>query len=375
MTEKEIRELRRRFRPDQSNISNIMGCLVNGEKEIVAQFDQSTATSSSEDTELLLSVMKKVLSGGLGTNLLPLEFSTAQVSDSAQHRLLMQLRASACKDKDALTRFYQNVIQSVSMDGSYVILLTADRYDVFSNAADGERALESDHVFSYIVCCICPVKPSHGGLSFSPQENALRAVGIRSVLGAPALGFLFPAFDDRAANIYGTLYYTRDISDVHPAFIENIFGTDLPLSASEQKDGFGACLTQSLADECEFEVMRSVHGQISAMVEEHKNAREEQPLTLSRENLQTVLQYCGVDEEKVEQFGERFDAQFGADAHIAPKSIVDTRKFELNTPDVSIKVNPDRTDLVSTQVINGVRYIMIRAGNGVEVNGVSIDIK
>ena len=82
-----------------------------------------------------------------------------------------------------------------------------------------------------------------------------------------------------------------------------------------------------------------------------------------------------VDEQRVEKFGVKFDEQFGKNTELTPSSVVNVKKFELNTPDISIKVNPERKDLVSTQVINGVRYIMIRANEGVEVNGVSINIE
>lgn len=169
------------------------------------------------------------------------------------------------------------------------------------------------------------------------------------------------------------MYYTRDVSDIHPDFITGIFNLEIPMSAAEKKESFEECLTEVLSEECDFNLVCSVHNQISEMVAEHKESKSDEPLKLSKTELKGVLEYCGVGEEKVEKFGERFDEQFGKGARLSPKSIVDVNKFELTTPDVSVKVNPDRTDLVSTQIINGVRYIMIRAVEGVEVNGVSVN--
>jgi hypothetical protein len=186
---------------------------------------------------------------------------------------------------------------------------------------------------------------------------------------------MFPAFDNRSANIYGTLYYTKDISNVHAEFVNNIFGLEPPMSAHGQKDEFQNCLKEALEDECDFSVVRSVHNQIAEMVEEHKNSKEEEPLRLSKQTFKTVLEYSGIDGDRVEEFGNKFEESFGKNAQITPKSIVDVKKFELTTPDVSIKVNPDRTDLVTTQTINGVKYILIRASEGVEVNGINVDIK
>ncbi len=374
MIDKELREIRRRFRPDKNSILSIRGCLVNADKEIVTKFNQPMATCSNEEGEKILSTMKKSLSGSLGTNLLDLEFGREQIMEGDEHKLLMALRDSRLQDEDAENAFYQRVIESADFEDSFVILLACDNYDVFTFSKDGEKE-DSTSMFTYIICSICPVKPLNAGLYFREADSSFRAIDAHTMLSAPEMGFMFPAFDDRAANIYNALYYTKDISNIHPAFIQRIFNTQLPMSAAEQKDNFDSCLTDTLEDECDFEVVRSVHDQISEMVKEHKDTKKEEPLKLTKSEFKNVLEYCGVDGERVEKFGEKFDEQFGKNAEIAPKSIVNVKKFEVNTPDITIKVNPDRTDLVSTQVINGVKYILIRANDGVEVNGVNIDIK
>lgn len=374
MTEKELREIKKRFRPDKNNILSLRGCLVNSEKTIISEINQPMATCSVEDTEKILGIMKKAISGGLGTNLLELEFPATAPTESEKHQLLSDLRGSYLKNENALKYFYHKVIESVHFEGSFAILLASDNYDVFSYSEDGEKA-DSSEIFSYIVCAVCPIKPLNAGLCYRDYDTSFRSLDEQAMLCPPELGFMFPAFDNRSANIYGTLYYTKNVADVHPEFIENIFGLPLPMSAAEQKDSFDNCLKETLADECDFEVVKSVHDQIAEMVQEHKDNKDDEPLRLSKKELKGVLEYCGVDEQKVEQFGERFEEQFGKNAEVAPNSIVDVKKFQVVTPDVSIKVNPERTDLVSTQVINGVRYIMIRANEGVEVNGVNIDIK
>lgn len=374
MNDKELREIRRRFRPDKSNILSIRGCLVNSEKTIVSRFNQPIAASSLEESEKLLSIMKKSLSGSLGTNLLDLEFSATQTMEDEHHKLLMALKNTALKDEQLLEEFYQKVISSVYFEGSFAILLGFDSYDVFTYSHNGEKE-DSSEVFNYIVCSVCPVKSLNSGLYFRQFDNTFRSIEEHAMLSNPEIGFMFPSFDNRSSNIYATLFYTKNIADIHNEFISNIFGLEPPMSAPEKKDNFDNCLKETLDDECDFSVVRSVHNQIAEMVEEHKNSKDDEPLRLSKQTFKTVLEYCGVDGEKVEQFGEKFDSQFGKNAQLAPKSIVDVKKFELITPDVSIKVNPDRTDLVSTQTINGVKYILIRASEGVEVNGVNVDIK
>ena len=375
MTEKELREIKRRFRQDKTNILSIKGCLVNSQKTIVTRIDQPMSTCSVDETDKLLSIMKKTLSGSLGTNLLDLEFTAQQVMDGAENKLLRDLRDSRLKDDNALEALYQKIIDSVHFEDSFAILLAFDTYDVFQYSKDGTKEEDSSTQFNYFVCCVCPVKPLNSGLYFREHDSSFRSIDAHAILGAPELGFMFPSFDGRAANIYNSLFYTKDISDIHTDFIDNIFNVQLPMAPAEQKGRFKTCLAETLVEECDFETVKSVHNQITEMVQEHKEAKVEEPLRLTKTKLKSVLQYCGVAEEKVEDFGNKFDSHFGDDAELAPKSVVALNKFELATPNVTIKVDPEHTDLVSTQIINGVKYILIRANDGVEVNGMNIEIK
>ena len=160
MTQKELGELRRRFRPDKNAISRIYGCYVNSNKEVISYLDESLGRLAQEEGEKYLSLLKKGLSGALGRNLIDIVFSTQQVADSDEHRLLRSLRDSHLKDADVRERFYQTVIQSLDMgESNYLILLAHDAYDVPRKGKDDEvQADASDEVFSYIVCCVCPVK-------------------------------------------------------------------------------------------------------------------------------------------------------------------------------------------------------------------------
>lgn len=185
---------------------------------------------------------------------------------------------------------------------------------------------------------------------------------------------MFPAFDDRAANIYNALYYTRSTSLIHEDFVNNIFQSEIPMPAAVQKEAFQSILSDSVSEDCNFEVVQAVHEQICEMIEEHKANKEERPLRISKRTVTGVLHSCGVDEARVAAFEENYDSAFYVDTEICPQNIVDTKQFELRTPDVTIKVNPERSDLVKTEVIDGVKYILIRADENVEVNGVNIRI-
>ena len=374
MNEKEISEIRRRFRSDKSNISRIRGCYVNENKEIVSEFNQSLSIMSQDESEGMLAILKKTLSGTIGKNLIDIEFSTQQVIEAEEHKLLMDLKNSSLEDNNAVSEFYTQVIQSVRFESSYLILLSCDKYDVFSYTKDGGRDEDSSTVFTYILCSICPVKMTKPALSYFAYENTFHNISANSVVGSPELGFMFPAFDDRAANIYNALYYTRDASQSHSEFVDNIFKSEIPMPADIQKETFQTILGDSISEECNYEVVQAVHDQIYEMIEEHKANKEEKPLMISKNTVKKVLQSCGVDETRVTAFEEKYDTAFGTGTEIRPQNIVDTKQFELRTADVTIKVNPERSDLIKTQIINGTKYILIRADENVEVNGVNIHI-
>ncbi len=375
MIEKEVKELRRRFRYDKSNISCVRGCFVNEKGEIVTQFRQSFAAAPMEETEAIFAILKKTLSGTLGTNLLNMEFSTKQVLEGEEHALLMSLRDSHLEDEDAVNALFQHITGSLSMDGNYVILLAYEDCDIFSYRADGEKEEDSSEVYSYFLCSICPIKASRPALSFHAYDNSFHTLAADSILTAPQVGFLFPAFDNRRANIHAALYYTHDITNNHEELIDELFKMTPPAPAAEQKEAFRTCLSEAVADACDFEVVKSIHEQISDMVAVHKETKQEEPLTMSRRVLEAVLSESGVDEEHVEVFSEKISEAFGEDAEVCPQNIVNTKQFELKLPDISIKVNPERKDLITTQVINGTKYILINAAEGVEVNGVPISIQ
>ena len=83
MNEKEVAELRRRFRQDRSGISHVRGCYVNQNGEIISQFDQSLGVMTQEENEKILGLLKRTLSGTLGKNLLDITFATQQVVHGA----------------------------------------------------------------------------------------------------------------------------------------------------------------------------------------------------------------------------------------------------------------------------------------------------
>lgn len=373
MNEKEVGEIRRRIRPDKNSIPCVLGCCVNEKGEIVSQFRQSLAIMQEDELEKLLTLLRKTLSGGIGKNLMDLSFSTQQVADSDEHRLLMALRESALEDPEVVTAFFEKTAASLTMEGNYLILLARDVYDVPYRAKDGEQLEDaSEEVFSYLLCGICPVKTTKPALGYYLSDNEFRTCDIDWLVAPPEAGFLFPAFDDRSSNIYNALYYSRNTGEIHPELIEGLFNVEPPMPAAVQKEAFQEILSETLSEECSYDVIQGVDEQLREMVAEHKANHVEEPLQVSRQAVVGILEDCGVSEERVEAFDGRYREVFGEEEGLSPRNLVDSTRVTLTTPGISVQVKPECSRLVETKYIDGAKYILIRVEEGVEVNGIPV---
>ena len=376
MNQKEVGELRRRFRPEKSAVSRVYGCYVNGSsREIISYLDESLGNMPQEEAEKYLSLLKKSLSGSLGKNLIDVVFSTAQVADSDEHRLLSALRESELRDGEIRETFYRTVIDALDMgDSNYLLLLAHDAYDVPRRGRDGEIDTDgSDEVFSYILCSVCPVKNCKMELGYFPGENEFHGCAAGQIVSPPDLGFLFPAFDDRAANIYNALFYARKPDQIHQEFLNALFRTEPPMSAAEQKEAFQGALAGALEEACSLEVVQAVHGRLLEKIEANREDKEAEPLALSAGEIGGILRDCGVPEERAAAFQEQCGQAFGG-AAMNPENLIDVKRFDVKTEQATISIDPAYSYLVETRIIDGRKYLLIPAGEGVEVNGLPVGL-
>lgn len=374
MIQKELNELRRRWRPEKNAVSRIYGCFVNSSREIVSDLDESLGMMPQEESEQYLSLLKKGLSGSLGKNLIDIVFSTQQVADSEEHRLLTALRTSQLKDNEVRQAFYRKVIDGLDMgESSYLLLLACDSYDVPHRSKDDSvQADASDEVFTYIVCVVCPIKEGKVELGYFPGDNEFHCAAGQTV-AAPELGFLFPAFDDRAANLYNALFYTRKPSEIHQEFIDAVFRVEPPMSAAEQRDAFETILEDALGADCGIEVAQAIHDQLSSQIREHKESKNTEPLTMTAGAVGKILLECGVTEEKVAAFQTQCGERFGIGAVLNPANLIDPGKYEVKTAQATIQIDPEFSYAVTARVIDGRTYLLLPAEE-VQVNGLPIRV-
>jgi len=375
MIQKEINEIRRHLTGERCCINKLYGCFVNQQKEIVSYIESSMALMPQNEKDKFMTIIRKTLSGGLGKNLTDVTFATAQVTDSEEHKLLQKLKDTQASDEEARNKLFSKIIENVNMEGNYAILLSADTYDVpFKTKDENAIGLDSTEVFTYVVCAVCPVKESKSELAYNLEEKEFHSFITPQILSNPETGFMFPAFDDRSTNIYNALFYLKNTANTQDALIDALFKTEPPMSVPEQKEVFTNALTQTLENDCSFDVVQSMHEQIRERITQHKESKDPCPIDFTANDVGNMLKYSGVPEEKIAAFQERCDKDFGKDACLIPTNIIDSKKFEVQTPQVKITVDPEYTYVVETRIIDGRKYLLIPADDSVAVNGINIKI-
>ena len=377
MNQKEVGELRRRLRPGKNNFSHVYGCYVSPLKEIIAEVDQPLSLLNEDDVESCLALLRKALSGGLGRNLVDVAFSTRQVAESEELKRLLALRDAKLKDAAARREFYETVIQNLELgEDSYLILLAQESYDVpFRTRNDEVLDDSSDTVYSYLLCAVCPMREGKPGLGYVPNENALHVKTAGRLASPPEVGFLWPAFDDRAPNLYNALYSVRKPELLHGEFISGVFGTEPPLSAPEQREAFETALTDALGAECSMELVQAVHEQLRERIELHKESKDPDPLTVTARDVGGMLRECGIEEERVSAFQDYCGQRLGQEAAVDPANLIDSRRFQIKAGEITITVKPELSGQVESRVLEGRTYLLIPAGDGVEVNGLPVELE
>ena len=371
MNKKEILEIRKQFSPENCAITRICGCYVDGDKEKKMEFKEAFLSLPEEESFKYFDIFKKALSGTIGKNLIHMEFPLEQELAGGTQESLLRLKESKLQDDILLEEFYDKVIEFYDFGEHYLILLIHAVYDIPGKSTDGMEMFDaSDEVYEHILCCICPVAMSKPGLCYNAVNNSIEDRVRDWVVGMPANAFLFPAFNDRNMDIHSLLYYSKNADEVDEVITDKLLGCRMPLPAKSQKETFNAIVEESLGLECDYEVVKSIHENLNQMVAENKENPE--PLTLDKSDMTHLLEKCGVEEEQIEAFEAHYDESVGENETLVATNLSNTRNFEVRTPDVKVSVNPERTDLVETKVIDGVPCLVIEINDLVEVNGIQI---
>lgn len=397
MTKKDIAELKRRLKKEECTFTRLCGAYVDSNKQIVVKMNETFLNLEAEEFYKYLEIAKKALSGTVDNNLLNLEFPLSEEEAGGRQQFLMGLRSSDFKNEDLLDRFYEMIINSYDYVGNYLILLFHDAYDVMTKTSDNSKLDESEEVFEYILCAICPVALSKPGLGYRKDENRIGPRIRDWVVCPPDTGFIFPAFSDRSSDIHSLIYYARDAKEPHTEFMTDGLGCDPKRTATEQKAAFHSIIKNAVGeDEDESqEILLNIQENISHYVAEHgeSDARDDAPVVMTKDAIPSLMTEINIPEAVIKQIEKSYAEEFG-DMLPAAEYLIDAKALAANaqkkkamileeevktlkqqledkesnevipdeaieTFDVVLRVRPTKVNQIKSEVIDGQKCLII----------------
>ncbi|MFI3214560.1 MAG: DUF4317 domain-containing protein [Eubacteriales bacterium] len=418
MNKRDILELKRRFKKTDATFTKVCGCYVNSEKHVIVTLDEIFLNLDDEELHKYLEIAKKTLSGSLGNNLLELDFPLEEEGVDGKQQFLLGLRDSNLKNEELLQRFYEHVIDTYQYLGNYLILLFHDAYDVITKTNDNMNIDESEEVYQYLLCAICPVSLSKPGLGYREDENRIGARIRDWIVGVPDVGFVFPAFTERSSDIHSLMYYTKNTKEPDEAFMEFGLGCPSKPTATQQKVTFQEVVKKTvgadeqLGEQVLFELQQNLKDMVTYKEEmEGKNA---DPILLTPSTIQTALEDSQLSNEVIEKVELALGNTFAGEPPIAEllideKSLAaheqkakeqslikevhslkekltettaqieeEQKEYEsvVKTYDVILKVKPDKVSQIKSQTIDGQKCLVIpmEEDEFANVNGVTTKI-
>ncbi|SHK27864.1 protein of unknown function [Clostridium cavendishii DSM 21758] len=334
MRKKDILELKKRFKKDHCTFTKMCGCYVNGEKNIILTFRETFLNLDEDEYFKYLEIAKKILSGTIGNNILELNFPLNENLENEKQISLMQLKKSQLKDDNLLEDFYESIINSYDYTGNFLILVFHDAYDVITKTTDNAKIDESEEVYEYILCAICPVSLSDPGLRYFEEEQKIKARIRDWVVETPTLGFVFPAFINRSSDVNSVMYYTKNAKDPHPELMEAALGCSAKQTATIQKETFQSIIKDSIsADEEKAEkIFMEVQENLNTMIDEYNEIYDDpdsEPITLTQKDIQNLLVESGVPEEATTKIEKSYVESFGEDIPLA-EHLIDSKALKAN---------------------------------------------
>ncbi|WP_194189878.1 DUF4317 domain-containing protein [Clostridium chrysemydis] len=334
MRKKDILELRKHLKKENCTFTKMCGCYVNSEKNIILNFRESFLNLEEDEYFKYLDIAKKVISGTISNNLLELNFKDSEDLVNDRQVSLMQLKTSALKDDTLLNDFYKSIIDNYDYTGNFLIILFHDAYDVITKTSDNLNIDESEEIYEYILCALCPVSLSEPGLRYYEEENTIGARIRDWVVEPPQNGFVFPAFINRSSDVNSVMYYTKNAKKTHPELMENSLGCEIKQTATIQKEAFQSIIKDSyVADEkAANKIFMEVQENLSNMIEEHDSIygdTDSEPLSVSKEEMQNLLTESGVPEAITKKIEKSFDENFKDQVPLA-ENLIDKKTLKEN---------------------------------------------
>ncbi len=331
MHKKDIAELKKRLTKNGCSFTKMIGCYVDADKNRVVDINETFLNLDEEEMHKYLEIAKKTLSGTVHNNLLSLEFPREEEAQGGKQQFLMGVRESKLKNPEIANLFFDRIIETYDCPGNYLILLFHDAYDVMTKTSDNQKLDESEEVYEYILCAICPVTLSKAALGYREDQHRIGARIRDWVVGAPESGFVFPAFSERSSDIHSVIFYTRNAKEPHNELAEEFLGCNPKKTATMQKNAFENLVQQAMDThpEASEATLMDIQSELQEMMEEQAAQEDESELILHPSLLKSVMEENEVPASLAKTIEEAYEEEFAEEPPVVD-SLIDKKTMEAN---------------------------------------------
>lgn len=366
MIKQELAEIKKNTKETNNCISKIAGCYVDTEKNKKACYIKSFYALTEEEQYKYFELFQKGLSGKINKNHINMEFPKKAYEEQGIQPFLYRIVKDGLKNEELVQILFDKIIETYDYPDNYYILIGYGDYDVPLKGKDKFSQDESEEVYSFIDCLICPMKQSKAGLAYNSKQDMIENAMRNMMIEMPVHGFLFPAFNDRSSDINALLYFTKKPEEINDGLINNLLTCNTPQTVNEQKDNFINAVEEgsgSTTFDQAVSLCQNVN-EINIMENEKKDMVMDKSTTariLSQFNSSQINQIEDVLTAKSEDKEIHLTNMPGGDGNL-----------EIKSGKAKIKLPIELADYISVEKKDGVNCIIIKTNDDIVVNGITV---
>lgn len=377
MNKKEVAEIKKNFNSENGffTIEKILTAYVDAEDNLLYSNVSNAYVVPQEEVDLYMETLKKVLNTNVGKNFIEYNFPNEAYEEGKPQSILYNMLDSELKDKKIYEDYIGHIIDNSVYVSPYTIITAYCTYSIRKkNKNDDIDDDLNEEMYKYIITAICPVSNSNNGFIFSKENNEIeKAPNLDLIINkAPVDGFLYPAFNNRSADINSVMYYTKNKSKPNIAFVENVLGCPYSMSADNEKASFQNIIKAVVDEDLDYATLNNINERIKDIIDDYKDDTE--AITVNADKIANILTDIGVDSKRVELVTPVYNKVVG-DTELTATNIVE-HKTVINTANgVKIDIKPFAMDKVRTSVIDGRRCLIVDIDDPmIEVNGLPVNV-
>jgi len=382
MNKKDIATIRKQFKLDNHlmKLHEILNFYVKKETgEIYHQVSQPFLLLEQEAQELFLANFKKVLTGQIDAKLFELKFRR-DVEDSTQTILYEGLQEELTEDWiENMLQIVEKMFAHATYEFDTVVTFIRGEYQKPTKKRDMESdAGGDDEVYSsrFVLCSLNKTDQPKRALMFDYIEKEYKSYNAVDPIintDSPMSGFLFPTFNENAADVNHILYCAGKANQPDTTFIEEVLNCEEIITAQEDKDSFELILKEVIGDEVESRVISSVYEEIDKVIQENEENEESSSPMLDYRDIERILTVSGVENVDTAKVEHAFKSIVDDEKHEFKANSLVPKSIKISTKLAEVTINPIDLKNVKYITYEGKRCLLLEVDEDVVVEGFRLE--